>query len=299
MRASQWIGLLLLLPLVAGCGGGDGGKDLAPLTADEAPQTAGIVIEMIGFSEELATVLQDFWFLIEQQAPSGNYPCQAGGSFTATVEDQQPKGQLSTGDRVVLQFFDCGLDASDPSFILNGSFSFEVRSATVALPMEEYVISYSFSNLALSSDNLDFVYNGGLTATEHTDDQVLYTTGIEIDSLQWSLDVPAVGTFDQRISNALLTEDRDDSSDDWTAWIEGDFYDSGVGGWMVLDTVVLFEGNGDNPPDTGSLEINGAGNSRILLTALGGDAVRVQTDADGDGTYESTEDTTWDAISPG
>lgn len=297
MRGSRIPALFLALALIAGCGGD--GKPMVPITADNTPEIAGIAIEMIGFSTELAYLLQDYWFLIEKEVPSGNYPCDGGGSFTATVQDQAPTGELSAGDRVQLQFFDCVPDSGDPGFRINGSFSYDVTSATVSLPAEEYVIRYSLSGLEIATDGLTFAYDGGLTATHSSDDQIIFRTQVVMDSLRSTLDVSGVGTFEQEITNATLYDEWDDTDGDWRAWIEGDFYDSGVAGVMELETVLDFRGSSDDPPDVGILEIRGANNSLIRLTALGGDDVRLETDADGDGTFESTVDTTWDGISPG
>jgi hypothetical protein len=297
MRGRRILTLSLSLALFAGCG--SDGKPMAPITAEDAPGIAGIAIEMIGFSTELAYLLQDYWFLIEKEVPSGNYPCEGGGSFTATVEDRTPTGELSAGDRVVLQFFDCAPDSGDPGFRINGSFSYRVESADIALPSEEYVIRYTLDDLELEVGGLTFVYVGGLLATHWTDDQILFRTEVEIDSLRWTLDVPGVDVFEQEISNATLYDEWDDTDGDWMARIEGDFYDSGVGGVMDLETILDFRGEDEDPPDEGILEIRGANNSLIRLTALGGDAVRLETDEDGDGTFESTVDTTWDDISPG
>lgn len=254
---------------------------------------------MIGFSEELVILLQDFWFLIEDQVPSGTYPGPSGGTFTATVQDQLPAGELSAGDRVVLQFSDFGFDPMDPDFRVDGSFTYVVNSATVALPVEEYVIIYTLSGLSISGDSLDLLYSGSIKATDTTADQINFTTAVEIASLRSTVDVTGVGTFEQEVRNATLTQESNDIDDDWTAWIEGEFYDSGVGGVMTLETMVAFEGHGDSGPDTGVLEIHGAGNSLVRLTAIDETNVRLEVDEDGDGVIDETSVTTWDAIGPG
>ena len=42
--------------------------------------------------------------------------------------------------------------------------------------------------------------------------------------------------------------------------------------------------------------INGAGNSRIQLRALPADQVELQVDIDGDGTFDTTINSDWDAL---
>jgi hypothetical protein len=62
------------------------------------------------------------------------------------------------------------------------------------------------------------------------------------------------------------------------------------------DTPVTFQGQGADYPFAGELLITGADGGTIRLIATGNNNVTIETDTDGDGTLESSEDTTWDDI---
>jgi hypothetical protein len=63
-----------------------------------------------------------------------------------------------------------------------------------------------------------------------------------------------------------------------------------------MDGAVPFTGNGDDPPTAGECVLRGAAGSEVRLVAMGGVAVRIFIDADGDGTPENVVDTTWNDI---
>jgi hypothetical protein len=67
-------------------------------------------------------------------------------------------------------------------------------------------------------------------------------------------------------------------------------------GVIDYDTPVTFQGQGADYPFAGELLITGADGGTIRLIATGNNNVTIETDTDGDGTLESSEDTTWDDI---
>ena len=71
---------------------------------------------------------------------------------------------------------------------------------------------------------------------------------------------------------------------------------SELAGAISYATEVTFQGAGDGYPFAGELLITGAGGSTVRLIALDAINVRIETDTDGDGNVDATEDTTWDDI---
>jgi hypothetical protein len=49
-------------------------------------------------------------------------------------------------------------------------------------------------------------------------------------------------------------------------------------------------------PDSGVLLLTGAGGSKARLTVTGPNTVRIEVDEDGDDNFETTINTTWDAL---
>lgn len=81
----------------------------------------------------------------------------------------------------------------------------------------------------------------------------------------------------------VFTEDLSVSR--YTTSIDGTMDSQALGGHVTLDTTVPFVSaniDGDNP-SAGSMLITGANNSSVRVTALGGDDVRLEVDADGIG----------------
>jgi len=70
-------------------------------------------------------------------------------------------------------------------------------------------------------------------------------------------------------------------------------------GSVSFSTPTAFSGNFANSPEnptSGILVVTGANGSKVKLTAIDNTVVELAVDANGDGTYESTSNMTWDAI---
>ena len=85
----------------------------------------------------------------------------------------------------------------------------------------------------------------------------------------------------------------------YTLSSSGSINDSNLAGMISYSTPVTFQGMGADNPFAGEMLVTGANNATIRLIALDSINVRIETDADGDGTVDSTEDTTWDDIATG
>lgn len=299
--------LALALALVAGCNGD--GHASVPLTPANAEPVASLMLQGIGFTSDLVDILDDWWFVIEESLESGSYPCEGGGSVTLSVVDVAPIGQLSAGDRVTLDFFDCVPDDTE-DLELTGRYSFFINSMNVAGPGPlvnsmnavisgfEIDLSYTLTNLRLTYSDGNIVFNGNLRATRSTNDNTNYEEQVRIGSLRATIDAP-FGNFEQEISNAILEDHWNDIDDDWIAWFEGTFFDSTIGGKVDVTTPVAFEGTGDDPPDAGVIEARGAGNSLLRIIVLDETNVRLEVDNDGNGIIDESIDTTWDDLSLG
>ena len=82
----------------------------------------------------------------------------------------------------------------------------------------------------------------------------------------------------------------------YTLTTAGTVDSSQLSGSITYTTPVTFQGSGEGYPFAGELLITGAGGATIRLVTLDAINVRIETDTDGDGTVDATEDTTWDDI---
>lgn len=99
------------------------------------------------------------------------------------------------------------------------------------------------------------------------------------------------------LSNFTMIFTEDPSVSRYTLSIDGVMDSQTLGGHVTLDTTAPFvSANIDgNSPSEGSMLITGANNSSVKVTALGGDAVRLEVDADGNGIVDpdGTSTKTW------
>ena len=84
----------------------------------------------------------------------------------------------------------------------------------------------------------------------------------------------------------------------YTLTTAGTVDSSQLGGSITYTTPVTFQGAGDGYPFAGELLVTGAGGATSRLIALDATNIRIETDSDGDGTADTTEDTTWEDIAP-
>jgi hypothetical protein len=106
------------------------------------------------------------------------------------------------------------------------------------------------------------------------------------------------------LNNFTIIFTEDASTPLYTMNVDGTLDSQALGGHVTLHTTAPFvSANIDgNNPDSGSMLITGANNSSVKVTALGGDNVQLDVDADGDGMVDpdgtsSTKWTTLEALS--
>ena len=106
------------------------------------------------------------------------------------------------------------------------------------------------------------------------------------------------GGMTEVITNMTVTITQDDSMYPTGVTVETSFTVSSprIGGDIVVSTSIALQSSGAEYPFVGELRIMAAGNSVIILIALGGDGVRLEIDIDGDGAMDDSVDTTWDEI---
>ncbi|MDH3440695.1 MAG: hypothetical protein OEM63_08095, partial [Gammaproteobacteria bacterium] len=82
----------------------------------------------------------------------------------------------------------------------------------------------------------------------------------------------------------------------YTLAASGTVDSSQLTGIISFTSPVTFQGAGAGYPFAGELLITGADGGTIRLIALDAINVRIETDTNGDGMVDATEDTTWDDV---
>jgi hypothetical protein len=84
-----------------------------------------------------------------------------------------------------------------------------------------------------------------------------------------------------------------------TVTINGSFSATSIGGRVTVSTLQPIRQLATDPfPSSGQVLVTGANNSRLRITVISNTQVRLELDADGDGTFESNNVVTWSSILP-
>lgn len=224
-------------------------------------------------------------------APIGPFtePCLVDGMLDISG-DLATGLPYSVGDTINVDATDC-----DDGFgeVVNGRMEITVTAysgdilfgPTYLIEMSVLLIDYE---VATAADTI--VTNGDATVLFDTTGDPLITMSISGSSLNTT----SLGSS-ETISNFLTSQtvDISISPEPYTLAASGTVASSLLAGSISYTTTVTFQGAGANDPFAGEMLVTGANGGAVKLIALDEINVRIMTDADGDGTFESTEDTTW------
>ena len=202
-------------------------------------------------------------------------------------------GTLTAGDTIVIEAMDCDEGLGE---VVNGKIEM-----TVAVFSGDLIVTGLFlldMNVLLT----DFeVATATDTILSNGDSLVsMDTTGNTIISMSISgMSMASVtNTTTEIVTNFDTSQTVNVSTqpEPYTLAASGTVDSTQLDGVINYDTPVTFQGQGVDYPFAGELLITGADGGTIRLIATGNNNVTIETDTDGDGTLESSEDTTWDDI---
>lgn len=243
----------------------------------------------------LETRLPDLLTRAMQKDPLGPdvTDCDAGGTTTITGEVANSQ-LLSPGDQINVESMDCdnGLGA-----VANGrlemtvvSFDFDLATLGFLLVMNVQLVDFE---VVTASETV--LSNGDSTVTIDLTGNPLAVTSISGNSLivQTNSETETNSNF-----SSTQTVDTSVSPEPYTLVSSGTINSTILGGVITYATPVPFQGAGTDYPFAGEFLVTGANGASIRLIALDSTNVRIETDTDGDGTVDLTEDTTWADIAP-
>jgi hypothetical protein len=283
------LGIVALLVTAVGCGGGGGTKALT-ITENNATQVAADVIGNTNFVDGLGILILDYLELAFEVG-SGTFPCD-DGDLTIDYNDVAPAGP-SAGDSVVLTFGQCMLDLGDGPTTTSGGLTVVVQGFQDSPLSLQVTITYN--NLTLVDATGTMRVHGSHMLDYSSPDDITFTTIISGSEISGSI-TDNTGTESAWIRNFSFTITENTGTGAFAVSMNGTSYSSDAGGQVDFATPTTFTGVGDNPPDAGVLVVTGANGSKLTLTALGGDALRIEVDLDGDGATDVTINTTWTAL---
>lgn len=217
--------------------------------------------------------------------------CAVTGTVTLSGDIASPLG-LTAGDRINVESANCDDGLGQ---VTNGRIEFTVSafSGDLLQGLFQITMDVVLINMQLTTANDMITSNGDTSVTLDTTGNPLLSTTISGNSINTT-----TSTRSDTLSNfsTLQTVDVSVMPEPYTLTASGTVDSSELDGVFVYTTPVTFQGVGSNNPFAGELLITGANGSTVRLIALDDANVRIETDDNGDGTVDSTEDTTWDDV---
>jgi hypothetical protein len=220
--------------------------------------------------------------------------CVPSGSITINL-DVNPltfaAGGLSTGDKINVDYANCDEGLGE---VVNGRMEFTVVNFTGDLGLGSYRLEMAvvLTELAVTTATDTVTSNGDSTVVIDTTGNPLVLLSIR------GISMATVSMASTETVSSFLTTQTVDTSvipEPYTLESSATVNSSQLAGVISFETTVTFQGMGGAYPFAGELLVTGV-NSAVKLIPLTETTVLIETDSDGDGIFESSEETTWDDI---
>lgn len=223
---------------------------------------------------------------------SNTEPCSVGGTLTVTVDDHDGNNALSAGDVISVSFAQCKDSATSS---MNGAISITLTGTPTAT---QFAANASFQNVVVVEDGVTSTIAGDVTVAEN--DTTLDTvTTLNVGSGGLTASTASSGYNDSVsfASGFVIRTDEATSGASTSVSLSGTMSAQSLGGSITISTPqALVQLSTDNYPSAGQVIVTGATGSAVRATVLDNAQVRVELDANGDGTYESTATVAWTTL---
>jgi len=302
--------LLVTVVGLVGCGGssGDGGNgnqlgggaDLVTIDSQSAPVIAAAVADAVVSSQDmsviggfavptagvgLASLGKDAPQMLAAAYGPETVPCDAGGSLTLSGTVAVPDS-VTVGDTVSFEFTDCD---DGNGVVVDGRAAFEIVafSGDVAMGMLTLTVSMTLESLQYIEDGVGGSMDGDLSFT-------IDTTNMEsFVAVSSTLITLAHGSVSTTLKNYIMTMTADPTLGTVTLDSSATVNRSDLSGEFsyVTSTSLVFSGGAG--PESGQIEVTGAGGGTMTISILGAEQIELEIDADGNGTIDEVIVTTW------
>ena len=230
------------------------------------------------------------------QSQTGN--CTYGGTITATASDADNNNALSAGDSVSITANNC----VEAEGTLTGSLAFVVNSLTGNFSSTSYNGSFTmtFSGFNVSSSQFSASANGSLTLT--VSESGVNTMSATVSTPSLSVSGTYAGVARSRsLANylATITTASDQTNGHTTSYnMSGSVTSSALASQSISFTTPtpFVSLPADAYPSSGVMLITGSTSTKVRITALSNTQVRLDLDANGDGTYEGSTTLNWNTL---
>jgi hypothetical protein len=217
--------------------------------------------------------------------------CGVSGTLTVTVDDHDNSNSLSNGDVVTVSFAQCKDTATET---INGAISITLTGTPTDT---QFAAAANFQNVVVTDDDVTSTIAGTVTVSENDMPTVTETTlSVGASGLTAST---ASSSYNDAVTFAsgFLIKTDETSSGSVSVTLSGTVTAQSIGGSITISTPQPLVENASDPyPSSGQVVVTGASGSSVRATVLDDTQVKLELDANGDGTYESSSTIAWGAI---
>ena len=219
--------------------------------------------------------------------------CTGGGSLTVTETDLNGNNRADAGDSVSLAASNCVFQGST----LNGGLTLTLNSITGNTSAPRYAAAFTmtFNNLSARSATATNTGNGTLMLSlnvKSSTDQSFSLTASQFKTTSTYGSTTYNRSIESYTVNMALTASTSTTSAFGT--LTSSAFDSK---FVTIDTPVPFVRQLSQPrPASGQATVTGANGAMLRLTALSSTQVRIELDADANGTYETSVIKLWSEL---
>ncbi len=226
--------------------------------------------------------------------------CAAGGTVTESLDDKDGNQQVTAGDVITTTFAQCRLSATD---IIDGAVVITVTTTpVVTATSSQFAASAQFQALAVSADSASYTISGLAAVAESDDDTTSLThdtVTVGAGGLQVAVASTAWNDTLKLGQGLVVTTVAGYDASTASVTVAGTLSSNALGGQVTIATPVALAGAGtDAYPSSGQMIITGATGSTLRVTVLDDTQVKLELDADGNGSYETTSTVAWTALVP-
>lgn len=294
--------LSLLLSACGGGGSGDGASqfktaariDLTSVNTDEAAAegagstvSSGIAAAKGGVQKQktnnkIASIVSDFNDLAKLKNKTvylGVENCAISGTSEISYDDE-------TFD-IEVEYNNCSEYGELSNGSLSGTFSDSGNTFISTMEFDNFTIESTSS-----SDDFSMRMHGKMKVTEITyssfDRSIIDGNSMLIE-MTYSGRGLAIGNYEMTYDDYYYSYPEYD-----IGTFEYDMNSTELGGSLHVKSIQdIYQRYSDDNPYAGQIKLTGADNASILITIIDEDNIQVETDADGDSTYEKSEYISW------
>lgn len=220
--------------------------------------------------------------------------CAVSGTTTISGDLANPL-TLTVGDSINIESQDCD---DGQGTVVSGRIEMSVAVFSGDLTLGRYLLEMDILLIDLSVSSAAGVVtsNGDTTVSLDTTGSPLISIAVSGNSLTSIATTQGTTETLTMISfSSTQTTDTSIFPAAYTLAAAGTIDSTVLDGRISYSTPVTFQGAGFAHPFAGQLLVTGQ-NSAVRMTVLDESSVLIETDADGDGEFESSEETSWDDI---